>query len=96
MSIIVRDNSGQIWLLTKGAESYVLPLCKASNSALLAETQAHINDFAKIGFRTLAVARKKLTEEEYANYENGKYKLQTNTEKLQLHRLFWVNSFFIN
>uniref|UniRef100_A0A182IMC6 Phospholipid-transporting ATPase n=1 Tax=Anopheles atroparvus TaxID=41427 RepID=A0A182IMC6_ANOAO len=63
MSIIVRDSHGQIWLYTKGAESHVLPLCV--NSPLIETTQRHINEFAKLGLRTLAVARRRLTAQEF-------------------------------
>lgn len=71
MSTIVRDRKGQIWLLTKGAESHVLPLCQATSRTLVAATQSHIDDYARVGLRTLAVARRKMTEEEYEIYENG-------------------------
>lgn len=71
MSTIVRDGKGQIWLLTKGAESYVFPLCQETSRHRIAVTQQHINDYAKIGLRTLAVARRKMTNDEYLKYENG-------------------------
>ena len=35
------------------------------NLQLLEETAKHINDYALIGLRTLAVAKRDLTEEEY-------------------------------
>lgn len=71
MSTIVRDGKGQIWLLTKGAESYVLPLCQATSRSMIAVTQAHIDDYARIGLRTLAVARRKMSEDEFLKYQNG-------------------------
>lgn len=70
MSVIVMDKFGQIWLYTKGAESHVLPLCNAKSSHLAAQTQKHINDFAKEGLRTLAIARRKLTKSEFINFNN--------------------------
>lgn len=75
MSTIVRDEKGDIWLYTKGAESHVFPLCLTETPAqreLMKNTQNHIDDFAKIGLRTLAVARRKLTEEEYHTFDAGK------------------------
>lgn len=57
--------------MTKGAESHVLPLCQKSSRTLVGQTQEHINDFAKVGLRTLAVARKKMTLEEYTTFDNG-------------------------
>lgn len=71
MSVIVRDNRGQIWLFTKGAESHVLPLCDQASRAMVSVTQNHINEFARVGLRTLAVARRKLTNQEYVNFCNG-------------------------
>ena len=72
MSVIVRDKKGQIWLFMKGAESHVLPLCDPTDRELIRVTQEHINEFARVGLRTLAVARRKLTNEEYINFVNGK------------------------
>lgn len=70
MSVIVMDKNGQIWLYTKGAESHVLPLCNTRSSQLVAQTQKHVNDFAKEGLRTLAVARRKITKAEFINFNN--------------------------
>lgn len=73
MSVIIRDPKGGIWLYTKGAESHVFPLCTTTPSQLemMRATQQHIDDFAKIGLRTLAVARRKLTFEEFQAFEHG-------------------------
>uniref|UniRef100_A0A182N8H1 Phospholipid-transporting ATPase n=1 Tax=Anopheles dirus TaxID=7168 RepID=A0A182N8H1_9DIPT len=68
MSIIVRDAFGQIWLYTKGAESHVLPLC--AHSPLIETTQRHIDEFAKLGLRTLAVARRRLTDQEFRTFSD--------------------------
>ncbi|KXJ73282.1 hypothetical protein RP20_CCG016146 [Aedes albopictus] len=70
MSVIIKDAQGQIWVYTKGAESHVLPLCTKTASGLVISTQRHINEFAKQGLRTLAVARRRLTQVEYSNFRN--------------------------
>lgn len=74
MSTIIRDPIGQIWLYTKGAESHVLPLCKTTEDekSIIDVTQIHVNDFARLGLRTLAVARRKLSIEEYKQFYEGK------------------------
>lgn len=74
MSTIVRDAKGEIWLYTKGAESHVFPLCQTTpyQMHLIKITQQHIDDFAKIGLRTLAVARRKLTVDEYEAFDIGR------------------------
>jgi phospholipid-translocating ATPase len=70
MSVIVMDKNGQIWIYTKGAESHVLPLCRDRNGQLTSKTLGHINDFAKEGLRTLAIARRKMTKSEFIKYSN--------------------------
>ncbi|XP_017156698.1 probable phospholipid-transporting ATPase IF [Drosophila miranda] len=77
MSVIVRDRQGTIWLYSKGAESIIFPRCNRSPE--LARTDAQITEYAKQGLRTLAVARRILTEEEYtsfmAQYRNSNIQL---------------------
>ncbi|XP_070504807.1 phospholipid-transporting ATPase IF isoform X2 [Chironomus tepperi] len=70
MSVIVMDKYGQIWIYTKGAESHVIPLCNTRSSSIAAQTQKHVDDFAKQGLRTLALARRKLTKTEFINFNN--------------------------
>ncbi|XP_068247329.1 LOW QUALITY PROTEIN: phospholipid-transporting ATPase IF-like [Palaemon carinicauda] len=72
MSVVIKDNaSGSIWLLTKGAESSVFKKCKFLNDyhrQVYELTNNHINDYAMIGLRTLAVARRELTPELYEQF----------------------------
>lgn len=74
MSVIIRDSHQQIWLYTKGAESHVFPLCVNTPAQvnLIRATRKHIDDFANVGLRTLAVARRKLSVDEYRQYISGK------------------------
>ncbi|XP_052754672.1 phospholipid-transporting ATPase IF-like [Galleria mellonella] len=64
MSVIVRDKDGKIWLFCKGAESAVLPLCK--DSVIIEDVNRDIDTFANRGLRTLAVAYRTISQEEYA------------------------------
>lgn len=75
MSTIIRDPNGQIWLYTKGAESHVFPLCLTTPSqiSLRKTTQKHIDDFAKLGLRTLAMARRELTNSEFQQFCTGEF-----------------------
>ncbi|XP_017055725.1 phospholipid-transporting ATPase IF isoform X2 [Drosophila ficusphila] len=68
MSVIVRDTDGRKWIYTKGAESYVFPLCANSSADLVSKTDGHISDFARLGLRTLAIARRLIPEEEYQDF----------------------------
>lgn len=68
MSVIVKDAEGKRWIYTKGAESYVFPLCANSSSDLVTKTDGHISDFARLGLRTLAIARRQIGEAEYQDF----------------------------
>lgn len=87
MSVIVMDKFGQIWLICKGAESHVLPLCNTKSANLVMQTQNHINEFAKEGLRTLAIARRKMTKKEFIDFNNelmeANSSLTNRTEKVE-------------
>lgn len=88
MSVIVMDKFGQIWLICKGAESHVLPLCNTKNNNLVSHTQNHVNEFAKEGLRTLAIARRKMTKTEFLDFNNelieANSSLQNRGEKVEI------------
>ncbi|XP_063858808.1 phospholipid-transporting ATPase IF-like isoform X2 [Scylla paramamosain] len=69
MSVVVREEwSGRLWLLTKGAESSVLRRCRVQSDEeqrLHDTTAAHIDDYALLGLRTLAVGRRELSDQQY-------------------------------
>ncbi|XP_039497624.1 phospholipid-transporting ATPase IF [Drosophila santomea] len=67
MSVIVRDQSGTIWLYSKGAESAIFPRCKPN--PLVEQTDAQITKYAQNGLRTMAVARRTLTDAELTHFE---------------------------
>lgn len=67
MSVILRDARGTIWLYSKGAENIIFPRCNPSPR--LEQTDEQITKYAKEGLRTLAVARRTLSEEELASFE---------------------------
>ncbi|XP_034472118.1 probable phospholipid-transporting ATPase IF isoform X2 [Drosophila innubila] len=71
MSVIVRDEGGKKWIYTKGAESYVFPLCANSSADMVSKTDNHISDFARLGLRTLAIARREISEVEYLEFVNS-------------------------
>ena len=58
MSVIVRYPCGKLMLVTKGAESSVLPRCI---SGPINATNKHIDEYALVGLRTLAIGVKELT-----------------------------------
>ncbi|XP_059473121.1 phospholipid-transporting ATPase IF isoform X2 [Neocloeon triangulifer] len=64
MTVVVEDEKGNIWLLCKGAESIVAPLC---TSGPIDTALKHVGDFAVLGLRTLVIARRALTRDDWNN-----------------------------
>ncbi|GAB2269219.1 Probable phospholipid-transporting ATPase 4 [Dionaea muscipula] len=65
MSVIVRDEYGQILLLCKGADSIIFDRLAKNGKMYLDDTTRHLNEYGDSGLRTLALAYKKLEESEY-------------------------------
>ncbi|XP_059051431.1 phospholipid-transporting ATPase IF [Achroia grisella] len=81
MSIIVRDKDGNIWLYCKGAESAILPLCK--DSVIIEDVNKDIDSFANRGLRTLAVAYRKISPEEYAEVAESGQNISSSASHLE-------------
>ncbi|KAK6050151.1 IC domain protein, HAD ATPase, P-type family [Cooperia oncophora] len=79
MSVIVQECTGKkrVILLTKGADASVLPIL--ANEYLTSEigeeevfkAQEHLSDYAREGLRTLCLARKYWSEEDYQMLRRG-------------------------
>ena len=76
MAVIVRSPDNKIYLFAKGADSAIGERV-TQNKELIEITGDHLIKFAKHGLRTLMVAYKELTEEEYNIYDKA-YKLAMN------------------
>ncbi|XP_020687019.1 probable phospholipid-transporting ATPase 4 isoform X1 [Dendrobium catenatum] len=68
MSVIVRDDSGQIILFCKGADSIIFDRLSKNGKMYEADTMKHLNEFGEAGLRTLALAYKVLDESEYSTW----------------------------
>ncbi|KAG8890252.1 hypothetical protein FRB98_000163 [Tulasnella sp. 332] len=69
MSVVVRNPDGRIILYCKGADSVIYArLAPNHEPNLKAKTAQDMEDFANGGLRTLCVAYRYLTEEEYFNW----------------------------
>jgi magnesium-transporting ATPase (P-type) len=70
MSVIVQDlEDRKIMLLTKGADSVIESLLdtqKVENMQMLMWTKRHVQAYAEEGLRTLFMAKRELSEDEYA------------------------------
>ncbi|XP_041994278.1 probable phospholipid-transporting ATPase 7 isoform X2 [Salvia splendens] len=66
MSVIIRDEDGQIFVFCKGADSIVFDRLARNGRMYEEVTSKHLNEYGEVGLRTLALAYKKLEEDKYA------------------------------
>ncbi|KAL3831113.1 hypothetical protein ACJIZ3_019915 [Penstemon smallii] len=69
MSVIVRDEEGKLLLLCKGADSVMFERLGKNGREYEMETREHMNEYADAGLRTLILAYRELSEEEYKNFD---------------------------
>ncbi|VEU22623.1 DEKNAAC103439 [Brettanomyces naardenensis] len=74
MSVIIQFPDGKIVLYCKGADNVIFERLKAdpSNEELAAKTAIHLGEFAEEGLRTLCVAKRDLSEQEFSSW-HAKY-----------------------
>eukprot|EP00958_Prasinococcus_capsulatus_P005906 scaffold568_cov376-Prasinococcus_capsulatus_cf.AAC.17 len=78
MSVIYRDQEGHLLLLSKGADSVMYQrLARGQSEELLAATQDHLEEFANVGLRTLVLARKDISEDEYVAWAEKHHEAKT-------------------
>lgn len=69
MSVIVRNPEGRLVLYTKGADSVIYArLASDQNAEIKAKTLKDMEDFANGGLRTLCIAYRYLSEEEFTRW----------------------------
>ena len=69
MSAIIRMPDGKIFLFCKGADSVIYSrLRRGEQAQLRKDTAEHLEIFAREGLRTLCIAQKELSEEEYQTW----------------------------
>ncbi|XP_012484831.1 probable phospholipid-transporting ATPase 4 [Gossypium raimondii] len=77
MTVIVRDEEGQIILMCKGADSIIFDRLAKKGKTYLEDTTKHLNIYGEAGLRTLALAYRKLEESEYSAWNNEFQKAKT-------------------
>ncbi|KAE8659564.1 putative phospholipid-transporting ATPase 7 [Hibiscus syriacus] len=77
MTVIVRDEDGQILLLCKGADSIIFDRLSKNGRLYQEDTSKHLNEYGEAGLRTLALAYRKLDESEYSAWNNEFQKAKT-------------------
>ncbi|XP_071160148.1 phospholipid-transporting ATPase IF-like isoform X4 [Mytilus edulis] len=83
MSVIIKNEEGEVYLLCKGAESAILDRVIEGEKQI---TLQHVNEFATFGLRTLVLAQRKLSEKDIALFDDklqeARTSLQNREEKL--------------
>ncbi|NXH10677.1 AT11C ATPase, partial [Bucco capensis] len=83
MSVIVRTTTGKLLLFCKGADSSIFPRVQQEE---IQQTKVHVDRNAMDGYRTLCVAFKELTQNEYDRIDRqlneAKMALQDREEKM--------------
>ncbi|OIW15908.1 hypothetical protein TanjilG_04443 [Lupinus angustifolius] len=77
MSVIVRDEEGNIILFCKGADSIIFDRLSKNGKLYLEATTKHLNEYGEAGLRTLALAYRKLDEQEFSDWNNEFQKAKT-------------------
>ncbi|XP_028326612.1 LOW QUALITY PROTEIN: phospholipid-transporting ATPase ID [Gouania willdenowi] len=80
MSVIVRNPEGKIRLYCKGADTVLLERLHPSNQELMAVTSDHLNDYAADGLRTLALAYKDLSEDDWEEWSESHSNAEKSTD----------------
>ncbi|XP_041354452.1 phospholipid-transporting ATPase IF-like isoform X2 [Gigantopelta aegis] len=96
MSLIVQNSKDEIYLLCKGAEAAVLDRV---TSGLKDITLKHVDEYAVLGLRTLVIAHRKLSVEEYEEIDKkimeAKTSLDYRKEKMEAVFDFVEKDFFL-
>ncbi|KAK4376517.1 hypothetical protein RND71_002813 [Anisodus tanguticus] len=71
MSVIVKDEAGKILLLSKGADSIMFERLGKNGRKFEEETREHVNEYADAGLRTLILAYRELSEDEYKTFNEN-------------------------
>ncbi|EPS63370.1 hypothetical protein M569_11415, partial [Genlisea aurea] len=77
MSVIVKNSKNQLLLLSKGADSVMLERLSDDAKYYVDPTTEHIKRYAESGLRTLVVAFRELSEEEFKSWEEEFLKAKT-------------------
>ena len=67
MTAVIEDPQGKILVMTKGADSTIIPLLKneSKQKDVLKIVERNLESYAKEGLRTLVIAEQEMTSEEY-------------------------------
>ena len=71
MSIIVKSPEDKIIIMTKGADSHIIPRLAPNQDELIEKTNEFLQDYSKDGLRTLILAQREISKEEYQEWSKS-------------------------
>ena len=80
MTVVVRTPEDKILVICKGADSIIEKRLRP-NQAILKKTQGFLDAYAKQGLRTLLIASKEISEQEYDDWSQKYNKASTSINK---------------
>lgn len=86
MSLIV-EFKGKYYLMTKGADSIMLPRCIISPE-MKQITQSHLDNFAKEGLRTLVMGKKEISKATFEEFKIQYENIKISNDKSKDKKLF--------
>ena len=82
MSIIIRDADRKIRIISKGADTAMIPRFKVGQDSLLSTTNNHLKQFSLEGLRCLFIGTCVIDEEEYDKWHSSYTSANTNMAEL--------------
>ena len=79
MSAIYKTPEGKIVIVSKGADQVMLPRCRKDNQ-VISTTKNHLKGMGMSGYRTLCVAYKEISEEDFAVWNDQYHKATLSME----------------
>jgi len=87
MSVIARSENGQIRLFCKGADSVIYQRLAPSSGDYKEATQQHMDEWAQCGLRTLCIAHRNISADEYKTwmktFTEASHALHNRSEELE-------------
>ena len=81
MTVIVRTPENKILVICKGADSIIEKRLKPGQEEILTKTKSYLDEFAYTGLRTLLIAQKEISEDEYQAFATRYLKAATSVNK---------------
>jgi phospholipid-transporting ATPase len=86
MSVIIRDTDKKIKILSKGADTMMLPRLRAGQDALVHKTNKDMRDFAVEGLRCLIIGSATLHPQDYEGWSKAYHGAMSDLKQIELRK----------